>query len=234
MSESFDAERRTRATIGRELAETGPEPWQQVGERRPLAGFIDSDFPGLPYEQAVALRSLELAERREEQARQEQLAERREASLNRAIMEAHRRAGIAGERWDPKDPWRHYPSHEQRVAEAFAALDANVAVEMRQARQAAAAVLREHGVFGQVTVDSGQPAPKPDLTSVPGQTPSPSGAAGIGPGPTGSGAATRGIPSAVDYREDRSARARAARALRRWSADGRAQARAAQRKEQWQ
>jgi hypothetical protein len=55
---------------------TDVTPWQNVGE--PTAGFFASDSdlpPGLPYEQVVALRSLELAERAEEQRRQEELAD---------------------------------------------------------------------------------------------------------------------------------------------------------------
>jgi hypothetical protein len=145
-----------------------------VGE--PTAGFFydDTDLPGLPYEQAMALRSLAAAERLEEARHQEELAERMEASRNRAIAESIQRAHVGGKQWDPKTPWEFYPSREQRVAEAFAAMDARAAAELRVAKQAAIQVLRDHGVHAQVVVDASQPAPGLVSPSVPGQPPSPS------------------------------------------------------------
>jgi hypothetical protein len=135
-------------------------PWVHVGEPGPPAGFFDTDLPGLPPDQAAMLRSLELAERTEERERQERLAERMEQSHNRAVAEAITRAHAAGEAWNPNDPWRHYPSREQRVSEAFAVMDMQAAAELRQAKAAAVRVLREHGVNAQVVVDASQPRPQ--------------------------------------------------------------------------
>jgi hypothetical protein len=67
---------------------------------------------------------------------------------------AQRRAHRAGEAWDPSDPWRFYPTHEQRVEEAFALMDMRAASELRQAKREAARVLAEHGVHAQVVIDS--------------------------------------------------------------------------------
>lgn len=80
---------------------TDVTPWQNVGE--PTAGFFASDSdlpPGLPYEQVVALRSLELAERAEEQRRQEELAERRDvynvARRETTLSRRHQASGLPG------------------------------------------------------------------------------------------------------------------------------------------
>jgi exonuclease VII large subunit len=134
-------------------------PWVQIGDGPP-AGFFDADLPGLAPDQAAAIRSLELAEKAEERERQERLAERMEQSHNRAIMEAIQRAHAAGEAWNPSDPWRHYPSHSQRVEEVFAYMDMQAAAELRQAKATAVRVLREHGVNAQVVVDASQPRPQ--------------------------------------------------------------------------
>ena len=127
-----------------------------VGEptRFPLAGFIDADFPGLPPEQAQMLRSLEAAERQEQREHEEHLAARRELAENMALGEAARRAHAHGEAWDPSNPLKHYPTREQRVAEAFALKDVMAASELREARREAAAVLRRHGIAAQVLVDA--------------------------------------------------------------------------------
>jgi hypothetical protein len=153
------------------------EPWAASDEaierakiRRQLAGF-GWDTPLHP-EQAAVLRSMELAERAEERERQERLAERMEQSHNRAVVEAISRAHAAGQPWDPADPWRFYPSHAQPVEEAFALMDAQTAAELREAKRAAAKVLREHGVHAQVVVDAGAPtSPHPGGQSLsPGDT----------------------------------------------------------------
>jgi hypothetical protein len=152
------------------------EPWAYVGDPQPAfppAGFIDGDMPGLPYEQAMALRSLEAAERAEERKRAERLAERREAAENIAFAEAARRAHLVGQPWDPSRPLAHYPSREQRVAEAFAVMDMQAAAELRVARAAAAKVLREHGVAATVVIDANEPRPSPGGSSsrLPGEPP---------------------------------------------------------------
>jgi hypothetical protein len=143
------------------------EPWVQIGEPRPafpVAGFFagPDDLPGLPPDQLAAIRSLDLAERAEEQRHREELAERREMAENRALAESASRSHARGRQWNPSDPWRDYPSHAERVAEAFALQDAHLAAELRQAKAAAARLLREDfGIAAQVVVDSSQPRPQP-------------------------------------------------------------------------
>lgn len=135
------------------------DPWVHVGEpAAPPAGF-GWELPGLPPEQAAMLRSLELAEKAEQRECEERLAEHQEQSYNRCVAEAITRAHAAGKPWNPADPWRFYPTHAQRIEEAFAAMDHQAAVELRQAKAAAVKVLREHGVNAQVTVDASQPRP---------------------------------------------------------------------------
>jgi hypothetical protein len=133
------------------------EPWVAVDDEptAPPAGF-GWDFP-LPPGQATASRRMELAEKAEERERQERLAEHMEASHNRAVMEAMTRAHAANEAWDPSDPWKHYPTHGQRVEEAFAYMDLQAASELRVAKREAAKVLREHGVEAVVVVDANAP-----------------------------------------------------------------------------
>jgi hypothetical protein len=154
---------------------SAPDPWQHVGE--PTPAFDPAALAGwgwelqLPPEQAQLLRSLELAEKAEQREREERLAERHEHALNRATAEAISRAHASGEPWDPANPWKHYPDHATRIAEAFAIQDAQIAAELRQAKRAAAKVLREHGVNALVTVDANVPqSPHPG-----GQSLSPGG-----------------------------------------------------------
>jgi hypothetical protein len=166
------------------------DPWQHVGEPTPtfdpaaLAGF--GWELQLPPEQAALLRSLELAEKAEQREREERLAERMEASHNRAVAESITRAHAAGQPWDPSDPWRFYPTHEQRVEEAFAVMDAAASAELRDAKRAAARVLAEHGVHAQVVIDANEPkSPHPGaLTVSPGAASEPpvSRAQGMAPG----------------------------------------------------
>jgi hypothetical protein len=139
---------------------TDTAPWQHVGEPTPPAGFYSGpDDLALPPDQAAWFRRMEAAEKAEQREREERLAERMEASHNRAVAEAIQRAHAAGQAWNPADPWRFYPTHAQRVEEAFAYMDHQAAVELRQAKAAAVRVLREHGVNAQVTVDASQPRP---------------------------------------------------------------------------
>jgi hypothetical protein len=164
---------------------TDVTPWVVVGDPARPAGFFDTDLPRLPPNQAPMLRRMEAAERAEERERQERLAERMEASHNRAIMEAIQRAHAAGEPWNPSDPWKHYPSHAERVSEAFALMDLQAAVELRQAKAAAVRVLREHGVNAQVVVDASQP---PNLPGGGSLEPAAAGEAGPTPGTSLDGA----------------------------------------------
>jgi hypothetical protein len=168
---------------------TASDPWRHDGEPAPV--FDPAALAGwgwelqLPPDQAAMLRSLELAEKAEQHEREERLAERHEAAQNVAIAESIRRAHAAGEAWNPNDPWKHYPSHEQRVAEAFAAMDMQAAVELRAARREAAQLLASHGIHAQVLVDSNAPqSPPPGVTgSSPGDSEPPvSRAQGMAPG----------------------------------------------------
>jgi hypothetical protein len=155
------------------MTTTDVQPWVHIGEPGPPAGFFAGDLPGLPPEQAHALRSLELAERAEQREREERLAEHQEQSYNRCVAEAISRAHAAGKPWNPARPFEFYPTHEQRVAEAFAVMDAQAAAELRTAKRDAARVLREHGIHSQVVVDSngGPPSPHPGGQSLsPGDT----------------------------------------------------------------
>lgn len=185
------------------MTKTDPGPWAHIGEpAAPLAGF-GWELPGLPPEQAAMLRSLELEEKREERERQERIAERADASYNRMVAESMSRAHAAGEPWDPANPLKHYPTIDQRIGQAFAMTDAQANAELRQARRAAARVLREHGVHAQVVVDANQPASGHELPPVPVSSPP----SGLGPGgPSSAGEAAR------------SRRARV-RALLRWAAE---------------
>jgi hypothetical protein len=143
---------------------TDVTPWQHVGDPAPpvdpalLAGF-GWEHLNLPDDQRAMLRSLELAEKAEQREREERLAERMEQSHNRAVAESISRAHAAGEQWDPSNPWKHYPTHDQRVSEAFAVMDMQAAAELRVARAAAVKTLREHGVAAQITLDASEPRP---------------------------------------------------------------------------
>jgi hypothetical protein len=170
---------------------TDVTPWQHVGDPAPPAGFYagPDDLLHLPPEQRAMIRSLELAEKAEERERQERLAERMEQSHNRAVAESISRAHAAGEQWDPANPWKHYPTHDQRVSEAFAVMDMQAAAELRQAKAAAVRVLREHGVNAQVTVDASQPRPHlprgGSLEPATAGEPPPSPEDSLSPGPPG-------------------------------------------------
>jgi hypothetical protein len=168
------------------------EPWISVGDPRPLAGFYGGpdDLPGLPADQVAAIRNMEQAERAEERERQERLAERMEQSHNRAVAEAIARAHASGEPWDPANPWKHYPDHATRIAEAFAIQDAQIAAELRQAKRAAAKLLREHGVNALVTVDANQPqSPHPAGPEPSGEGAQPPASRSIGMASSGPGVA---------------------------------------------
>lgn len=133
--------------------------WAHVGEpAAPPAGF--GWIPGLLPEHAAALRSMEFAEKLEQREREERIAERQEMAYNLAVAESMSRAHAHGERWDPADPLRFYPSVAERTGEVFAAMDMQAAAELRQARREAAKVLADHGIHAQVVVDSNQPAPR--------------------------------------------------------------------------
>jgi hypothetical protein len=152
------------------------EPWQHVGEPPPV--FDPTTLAGwgwdlqLPPDQAALLRSLELAEKAEAREREERLAARMEAASNMAVAESITRAHRAGEQWDPRQPLKHYPPITVRIEEAFAMQDMHVATELRAAKQAAAAVLREHGINAQVVIDPSA-----------GQSPSPSAPGAFGASP---------------------------------------------------
>jgi hypothetical protein len=160
------------------------EPWvsddeavERAAIRREL-GF-GWDHPNLPPDQLLMLRSMEAAERAEERERQERIADRAQRAEDWAFAEAAHRAHLAGEHWDPSQPLKHYPTRAQRAEMAFAAMDLQLAVDVRAAKQAAARVLRDHGVTGQVIVDASQTvSPSPSAPrSNPAGVSSPAGTA---------------------------------------------------------
>jgi hypothetical protein len=107
------------------------------------------------------------ANRAAHRRRRERIAQRAEAAENMALAEAARRAHLAGEPWNPADPWRFYPSPSQRISEAVAAQDFQVGAELRVAKSEAARVLQSHGVSAEVLVDASQPqSPPPPTTSL--------------------------------------------------------------------
>lgn len=117
-----------------------------------------------------------------------------------AVAEAISRAHAHGEPWRPDDPWRFYPTRDERIAEAFAAMDANVNAQLRQAKAEAARVLRDAGVHAQVVIDSQQDVKSPPVAAMP---------PGLGgsPGPPPGAASRSGVA------------ARAQAALARWASN---------------